>query len=59
MLVIPVMWAIIGCSAALNLGIYEDVGLIISALLLSVLNLIKHTNNHINRYKFSKLAEDK
>ena len=57
MLIIPFTWAIIGFSAALKLGIYEDTGLIISALVLSVLNLIKHTNNHINRYEFGKIAK--
>ena len=31
--VIPVIWAVIGFSAALNLGIKEDTGLIISAVL--------------------------
>src|SRR6185503_9791418 len=41
-LIIPFTWAIIGLSAALKLGIYEDTGLILSALLLCVLNIIKH-----------------
>ena len=40
-LIIPFIWAIIGFSTALKLGIYEDSGLMISAILLSVLNLIK------------------
>ena len=57
MLIIPFMWAIIGISAALKLGIYEDTGLIISALVFSVLNVIKHTNSHINRYEFGKIAK--
>jgi hypothetical protein len=56
-LIIPVAWAIIGCSAAMNLGIYEDTGLIISAIIAGVLNLIKHANNRIHKYKFSKIVE--
>ncbi|HTY60237.1 MAG TPA: DUF6064 family protein [Bacteroidota bacterium] len=33
LLVIPCLWALVGSSAALTLGIYEDTGLLISAIL--------------------------
>jgi hypothetical protein len=39
LVVIPVLWAIVGISAAVNLGMTEDVGLPIAAALLIVLNL--------------------
>ncbi len=32
-IIIPVIWAVLGLSAALNLGIKEDLGLIISAII--------------------------
>lgn len=32
-IIIPVLWAVLGLSAALNLGIKEDLGLIIAAIL--------------------------
>ena len=56
MLIIPFTWAIIGISAALKLGIYEDSVLIISALLLGVLNSIKHKKNRVHQYRFSKIT---
>jgi hypothetical protein len=34
---IPLIWAIIGFTAALNLGIKEDIGLLVAALLASSL----------------------
>jgi Family of unknown function (DUF6064) len=42
MLIIPVIWALIGFSAVVKLGIYEDSGLLISAVLFTVVNLFKH-----------------
>ena len=33
LLVIPVLWAVIGTSAALNLGVYEDFGLPLAAVI--------------------------
>ena len=35
--IIPVLWAIVGGSAAFKLGIYQDYGLIVSGILLAVL----------------------
>jgi hypothetical protein len=42
MLIIPFIWTIIGFSAVLKLGMYEDTGLILSALLLCILNIIRY-----------------
>jgi len=48
-LVIPLSWAIIGTSAALNFGIKEDLGLIISGI--TGLVLIAHRNKKLGRRK--------
>jgi hypothetical protein len=32
LLIIPVIWSLIGFTAALQLGIYEDMGLLISGI---------------------------
>ena len=42
MLIIPFTWAFIGFSAVLKLGMYEDTGLIICAIVLGILNPTKH-----------------
>ncbi len=47
LLLIPLIWSVIGFSASYFLGILEDVGLIVSALLFLFLVLIK--NHKINR----------
>jgi len=57
MLLIPFAWAITGFAAALKLSIYEDTGVIISAILLSISNLIKHKNNS-DFYQYAKLLEE-
>jgi hypothetical protein len=46
---IPLLWTVIGFSAAFTLGIYEDTALIISGLLFAVINFIKpkHPNGKI------------
>lgn len=48
-IVIPLLWTVIGFSAAFTLGIYEDTALIISGLLFAVINFIKlkHPNSKI------------
>lgn len=40
-LVIPLLWTVIGSSAAVHLGIYEDAGLIVAGLLFLMLNSVK------------------
>ena len=42
LLVVPLMWSIIGFSAALNLSIYEDTGLIIAGILAFILLLVSN-----------------
>lgn len=42
--IIPLLWSIIGFSAAFSLGIYEDAGLIVSAFAFSVLYFLNR--NH-------------
>lgn len=41
-LIIPLLWSIIGFTAAFNFGIWEDTGLLIAGLLTIVLILIKN-----------------
>jgi hypothetical protein len=41
LLLIPAVWAVIGFSAALTLGIYEDTGLLLAALLGVILILLR------------------
>lgn len=45
LLIIPVAWALIALSAALSLGIPEDFGLILAALMASVVILMKNRIN--------------
>jgi hypothetical protein len=40
---VPILWSIIGVSAAFTLGIYEDTGLIVSTIVFMTLNFIKHS----------------
>jgi hypothetical protein len=42
-LLIPLLWCAVGFSAAFTLGIYEDFGLIVSALVLAVVLFIRPT----------------
>lgn len=44
-LVIPLLWAIIGTSAALNFGITEDIGLLISGV--TTFSLVAYRNNKL------------
>lgn len=46
-LLIPLLWTLIGSSAAFTLGIYEDIGLIVTGLIFSLLNFIKPKTWHI------------
>jgi hypothetical protein len=41
---IPILWSLIGFSAAFTLGIYEDSALIISGIAFTILNFIKPSN---------------
>ncbi|MBD0285848.1 MAG: hypothetical protein ICV79_10555 [Flavisolibacter sp.] len=38
---IPLLWSVIGFSAAFTLGIYEDTGLVVSALVFAILHFTK------------------
>jgi hypothetical protein len=40
-LIVPLLWSIIGSSAAFSLGITEDIGLLISAVLFVILEVMK------------------
>jgi hypothetical protein len=40
-LIIPLLWSIIGFSAAINLGIKEDIGLLIAGLVATFMILYK------------------
>ena len=40
--IVPLLWSIIGFSAAFSLGIHEDTGLIVSGILFAILNYKKH-----------------
>jgi hypothetical protein len=42
LIVIPLLWSIIGFMAALNFGIYEDIGLLIAGVCGSFLVLIRN-----------------
>lgn len=48
-LVIPLLWSIIGTSAALNFGIREDLGLLVSGIV--TLLLIAHRNKKLAQMK--------
>lgn len=41
LMVIPLLWSVIGLSAATTLGIYEDIALIIAGLIFLILNFTK------------------
>jgi len=41
LLVIPLLWSLIGLSAAVNLHIYEDFGLVIAGVIGTVMIIIK------------------
>lgn len=40
--IVPLLWSIIGFSAAFSLGIHEDTGLIVSGVVFTILNYTKH-----------------
>jgi len=42
LLIIPALWSIIGFSAALNFGVYEDVGLLVAAILGTLTIILKN-----------------
>lgn len=42
LLVVPVIWSIIGFSAAFSLGIREDIGLLVSGLLFTILTIFRN-----------------
>jgi hypothetical protein len=44
-LIIPVLWSAIGFTAAFSLGIYEDTGLLIAAVLVCIMLLLKRKNH--------------
>jgi hypothetical protein len=44
LLIIPVLWAVIGFTAALKLGILQDIGLLVSALLTLTVVMIERKN---------------
>lgn len=45
-LIIPMLWSLTGISAALNLGMAEDLGLIIAAVLSFIFILLQNRNFH-------------
>jgi hypothetical protein len=54
LIVIPLLWVVIGFSAAFTLGIYEDAMLIVSGLALVVLNLKKPKTWHLQNAALGK-----
>ncbi len=46
-LIIPLLWSLIGFSAAFTLGIYEDIGLIVAGLVFSLIYFIKAKTPHV------------
>lgn len=44
-IVIPVLWSIIGFTAALSLGIYEDIGLLIAGVVASSMIVVRNRRN--------------
>ncbi len=50
LLVIPLLWSIIGISAAINLTIYEDFGLLIAGVIGFTL-LLAHNHNQLKKLK--------
>ena len=54
LIIIPLLWSLLGFSAAFSLGIFEDTGLIISGLLFLVLYFMKkRQNRHLAHLHFS------
>lgn len=47
LLIIPLVWSLIGFSAVLSLGMYEDAGLLISALLTIVFSFIQTNRQNL------------
>ncbi len=45
--IIPLLWSVIGFTAAFSLGIYEDTGLIISGLAFVALYFLKPARRHV------------
>lgn len=45
LIVIPVIWSVIGFMAALNFGILEDIGLIATGLIVSILFVIRYRSH--------------
>lgn len=50
-LIIPLLWSVIGFTAALTLSIYEDIGLLIAGLTATTLLLISNKNLIANDYR--------
>ncbi|RPH36059.1 hypothetical protein EHM92_05140 [bacterium] len=46
-LLVPFLWSLIASSAALSLGILEDIGLLVSGLVATVLILIRNRRGHL------------
>ena len=44
-IVIPFLWSIIGFTAALSLGIYEDVGLLLAGVVASAMIVVRNRRN--------------
>jgi hypothetical protein len=51
LMIIPLIWSVIGFSAALSFGILEDIGLLISGLAGLLLVLVLNRNLHIARVR--------
>ncbi|HET7563810.1 MAG TPA: DUF6064 family protein [Gemmatimonadaceae bacterium] len=49
-LVIPILWAVVGTSAAVQLGVWEDAGLAVAAVLTVVLEYISGRHDHRFRH---------
>lgn len=45
--IIPLLWSVIGFTAALNLGIYQDIGLLVSGLIAAILLFRKNNISSI------------
>ena len=46
---IPLVWALIGTTAIISLGMWEDAGLFVSALLASALLTLRRQNTYSKR----------
>jgi len=49
LLFIPLLWSVIGFTAALNLTIYEDIGLLVAGLITLILLLFSNRNFSIEK----------